>query len=158
MPRGFADALGLALREARLRAGLTLSDVQKRSRGKFKPSAVGGYERGERTISVERLAGLGEIYAVAADRLLATALDKISPEARRRLSIDTSRLSRLESEAARKVAELIHKVKVERGDYLTDVITLRSGDIEELALATRITPRALLSDLSSALIGDETAG
>lgn len=150
--KSFIHALGMALRDARRRAGFTLSDVQERSRSRFKPSAVGGYERGERTISVERFVELAEVYGVAPDRLLGSALEQVSPEGRRSLSINLSRLAQLENDVARRVAESVHRVKAQRGDYLTDVITLRSGDVEVLALESRVSPRTLISGLRPALL------
>src|SRR5207244_4441372 len=60
--RRFADAVGQVLRRARRARGFTLRDVHVRSRGRFKPSAVGGYERGERAISLDRFSQLAELY------------------------------------------------------------------------------------------------
>ncbi|MGH2699518.1 MAG: helix-turn-helix domain-containing protein [Actinomycetota bacterium] len=60
----FSNALGEVLRRARKQRGMTLDDVRRRSRGRFKSSAVGGYERGERAISLERFCDLSEMYGV----------------------------------------------------------------------------------------------
>ena len=46
------EEVGHALRRARLARGLTLRQVGERSLGTFKPTAVAGYERAERTISL----------------------------------------------------------------------------------------------------------
>ena len=48
------EEVGRALRRARLARGLTLRQVGERSLGAFKPTAVAGYERGERAISLKR--------------------------------------------------------------------------------------------------------
>ena len=50
--------MGRALRRARSGRGLTLRDVGMRSAGKFTPTAVAGYERGERKISLQRFCEL----------------------------------------------------------------------------------------------------
>ena len=66
--------VGRALRRARTARKLTLRDVGIRSSGKFTPTAVAGYERGERKISLERFCELAIFYGVAPERLLAEAL------------------------------------------------------------------------------------
>lgn len=151
MTDAFSAALGEVLRRARAQRNMTLHDVQVRSEGRFKPSAVGGYERGERSISIERFCDLAKIYGVPADRLLAEFQAKLVPEGRREAVIDLNRLSLLEVDHAKVVADFIHKVMLQREDYLTDVITLRAGDIETLAITSRQTPRRLLSNISAAL-------
>lgn len=130
---------------------MTLYDVQVKSSGKFKPSVVGGYERGERSISVERFCNLSEVYGIPADRLLAELRAELAPEGRREAVIDLNRLSLLEVHHARVIADFVHKVRLQREDYLTDVVTLRAGDVEALAFASRQTPRKLLADISPAL-------
>ena len=68
------DRVGRALRRARKSQGLTLRDVGIRSGGTFTPTAVAGYERGERSISLERFCELATFYNVAPQVLLAEAL------------------------------------------------------------------------------------
>ncbi len=148
---GFSEALGEVLRRARTRVRMTLNDVEMKSGGGFKPSAVGGYERGERSISVERFCNLCKIYGIPPDRLLAELQVELGPDGRREAVIDLNRLSLLEVTQARLVADFVHKVRSQREDYLTDVITLRAGDIESLAFAAHETPRKLLADISPAL-------
>ena len=65
------EEVGRALRRARLARGLTLRQVGERSLGVFKPTAVAGYERAERAISLERFCALCTFYGVAPTRLLA---------------------------------------------------------------------------------------
>ncbi|MGH2677820.1 MAG: helix-turn-helix domain-containing protein, partial [Actinomycetota bacterium] len=62
--RRFREAIGGALRAARREGGLTLRDVASLSDRRFKPSALGGYERGERSISLERFTELSSVYGV----------------------------------------------------------------------------------------------
>ena len=66
---------GRALREARLANGLTLREVGERSGGEFTPTAVAGYERAERSISLERFCALCAFYGVAPERLLAEIVE-----------------------------------------------------------------------------------
>jgi transcriptional regulator with XRE-family HTH domain len=149
----FAEILGRVLRGARLRRNMTLQQVKSRTGGRFKPSALGGYERGERRITLERFCALATLYGVPGDRLLAEALEEMNPQARGEVIIDLNRLSRLETESGRLVAEFVHNVRAQRGDYLSDLITLRSGDLETLSLISNTTPKTLVSRLRPAIRG-----
>jgi transcriptional regulator with XRE-family HTH domain len=71
---------GRALREARLANGLTLREVGERSGGELKPTAVAGYERAERSISLERFCALCAFYRMAPDRLLGEILEVVDRE------------------------------------------------------------------------------
>jgi transcriptional regulator with XRE-family HTH domain len=72
--RSFAEGAGRVLRQARVARGLTLRDVGLLSERAFSPSAVAGYERGERGITLERFCSLAGFYGVPPDRLLAEIL------------------------------------------------------------------------------------
>jgi transcriptional regulator with XRE-family HTH domain len=75
----FLRAVGDELRRARQEAGLALRDLNLRSAREFKASAVGGYERGERSISLDRFCRLAELYGVPPDHLLARVLERAAP-------------------------------------------------------------------------------
>jgi transcriptional regulator with XRE-family HTH domain len=145
----FAQVVGQVLRKARLDRGLTLDDVWLRSAGRFKPSSVGGYERGERSISLDRFCLLAAFYAIPADRMLAQVLEQVNPEGREQLVIDLNELSQLQSSDAGWVSEYIKDVLTERGDLVTDVVTLRSGDVEALGLLGGIKSPAVIDKLRS---------
>ena len=76
---GFHRTVGDELRRARRDAGLALRDVARRSAGEFKASAVGGYERGERAISLDRFFRLATLYGVGPDTLLGRVVERTSP-------------------------------------------------------------------------------
>jgi transcriptional regulator with XRE-family HTH domain len=71
----FNYALGQRLRAARRHRGWSLGDVENQTTGEFKASVVGAYERGERSISVQRFARLSEIYGTPASDLLPAPAD-----------------------------------------------------------------------------------
>ena len=75
----FLRAVGDELRLARQEAGLALRDLNPRSAREFKASAVGGYERGERSISLDRFCRLAALYGVQPDHLLARVLERAAP-------------------------------------------------------------------------------
>ncbi len=139
------------LRAARRARGLTLRDVTSSSHGRFKPSVLGAYERGERNISLSRFCELAQMYGVPADRMLADVFARLDPAGRQEIAIDLNRLTLIPGEEGKVVAEFVHRLKSQRGDYMTDVITLRSGDIEAISLEASQTPNSLLRTLQPAL-------
>jgi transcriptional regulator with XRE-family HTH domain len=62
--------LGHRLRDVRRQLGLSLKVVEAMTEGEFKASALGAYERAQRTISVARLQRLAHVYGTTVDRLL----------------------------------------------------------------------------------------
>jgi transcriptional regulator with XRE-family HTH domain len=130
---------------------MTLRDVMVRSSGRFKASVLGGYERGERAISVKRFVALAQFYGIPADRLLAEALTLINPAGREEVVIDLSALRLVGGEEGRVVAEFVHRIRSERRDYLGEVVTLRAGDLEVLSLASGRSPEDLRRRLEPAL-------
>ncbi len=90
MRGSFGVEVGRALRRARLARGLTLKQVGERSLGAFKPTAVAGYERAERTISLERFFALCAFYDVSPTQLLAEVEEALEgpPE----LTVDLTQL------------------------------------------------------------------
>ena len=72
----FLRIVGDELRRARQDAGLALRDLNQRSGREFKASAVGGYERGERSISLDRFCRLAALYGIAPEHLLGRVLER----------------------------------------------------------------------------------
>lgn len=68
---GVTVAAGAVLRQIRLSRSLSLRQVTIRSEGRFKPSSVASYERGERQLSLERLFALASVYDVAPEGIVA---------------------------------------------------------------------------------------
>jgi transcriptional regulator with XRE-family HTH domain len=147
----FAVTVGETLREARRRRGLTLQQVGSASNGRFKASAVGGYERGERMISLERFEELSRVYGIPADRLLGEVMDRLEPEGRGRVVLDLNRLPLLDARERELVSRFISGVRAQRGSFLGDVITLRSGDMEVLAMEAEVAPATLVRRLTPAI-------
>ncbi|MGH2691472.1 MAG: helix-turn-helix domain-containing protein [Actinomycetota bacterium] len=139
------------MRRARKGRKLTLHDVARVSEGRFKPSSVGSYERGTRTISVPLLCELSALYGVPPDRVLADALASSGAGSRQDVVIDLSRLPRLEGEHGRVLSEFVGQVRALRGDLASDVITLRAGDVEVLASAMGAEGSTLLQRIRPTL-------
>ena len=152
------EALGEVLRDARRRLGLTIREAAARSGTRFRPSAIGGYERGERAISLERFCDMAALYGIPPDRLLADVLDRLRPEGRAEVVIDLTRLELLPGEEPRRAAELVERVRQQRGSEPGDLISLRAGDLEALAMAFRLPAADLLRRLEPAVQLRELAG
>jgi transcriptional regulator with XRE-family HTH domain len=142
---------GEVLRHTRRERALTLRDVESLSKGDFKPSALGAYERGERGITVARFCELATHYGIPADRLLADVIDALAGEERRHIVIDLNELSPERDADVKRVLDFIRTIRSRRRDLESDVITLRQGDLSRLAFISRVEPDALLGKLSPAL-------
>src|SRR5436305_3864951 len=70
MPSEYAKTLGARLRAIRTQQGLSLHGVEEKSRGRWKAVVVGSYERGDRSVTVQKLAELAEFYGFPVSELL----------------------------------------------------------------------------------------
>ncbi|MFP4312647.1 MAG: transcriptional regulator [Nitriliruptoraceae bacterium] len=144
--RNHALAIGARLRRVRHQQELSLADVQARSNGQWKAVVVGAYERGDRSVTVERLADLASFYDVPLADLLP------DPQVIRAISAGriTLDLVRLNAATARPeltvLARYAAHVARRRGDHNGRVLTLRAGDLETVALVVDRTA-ADLKDL-----------
>jgi len=78
-PARAGNLVGDRLRDIRRQQGLSLAEVEERSGGAWKAVVVGAYERGDRAVTVPRLAELADFYGVPLSTLLPTP----APAARR---------------------------------------------------------------------------
>jgi transcriptional regulator with XRE-family HTH domain len=143
------SAVGATLRLARLRAGLSLNQLAARSGGRYRPSSIGGYERGERAISLIRFCELVGLLGVPPDRLLREALARVFPREHSEVLIDLGELP--DSDIARQVATYAHEVRSMRGDYRSDVVTLRAGDLQVVAQTSGLRVPQVISALGPAV-------
>jgi transcriptional regulator with XRE-family HTH domain len=145
--------IGGALRRARLARGMTLKQLSVASAGRFKPTSVAGYERGERSISVVRFCELCRLVGVPPDRLLGEILRaaRADPD----LVIDLTHLERLRPSEGELLTGFVQQVASLRGSGEVERITLRAGDIEVLASASGRRPDELKEVLGTAHRGAE---
>lgn len=147
----FGKTVGEALRRSRQARGLSLRRVASESDFYFQPSTLGGYERGERAISLVRFCELARLYRVPPDQLLSEVLHRMDPDARREVRIDLHRLFLLPDEPRRVLGQLIEKVRGQREDFRSDVITLRQGDLEAVTSILEGGPRVVLERIRPAI-------
>jgi transcriptional regulator with XRE-family HTH domain len=150
-PDGPADrqrAIGARLRRIRHQQGLSLAEVEHRSGGVWKAVVVGAYERGDRAVTVPRLARLAEFYGVPLSDLLAPR--RVSADAQDRpdrLVLDLTRLRADDDPGTTAVMRFAARIQHLRGDHNGRVLTLRGADIEAIAVAVGEQPDELVDDL-----------
>jgi hypothetical protein len=143
----------MVLREHRLACGYTLHDVSAKSRGRLKVSAVASYERAERKITLERFVNLMTLYDTPADRALSEVMARLFPRSRRKFTLDVEMLRTLDGHT-RALLDFVHRIRVARGDYLSRMISLRSGDLEAVASESGASHTELLNTMRGALMTD----
>ncbi|MDZ7578980.1 MAG: transcriptional regulator [Candidatus Nanopelagicales bacterium] len=134
MASDYAKALGARLRAIRQQQGLSLQGVEEKSGSRWKAVVVGSYERGDRAITVAKLAALAEFYAVPVTELLpggsvATQHD-LSPQ----MTVDLEQLTRLPADKAGPLARYVTAIQSQRGDYNGRVLSIRQEDLRTLAV------------------------
>ena len=122
---------GQVLRSARLARGMTLRDVGTASSGRFKPTAVAGYERADRSISVERFCDLCQVYDMAPERLLSLIMwrRRGGPEP----VVDLRRIDEVPRKERDALSAFVDQVRRMRTGQDEGAIRLRVRDLEVLA-------------------------
>ena len=149
----YAEQVGERLRDVRVQRGQSLHDVEVGSEGEFKASVLGAYERGERSISVNRLQRLAMFYEVRVDGLLprigrapGSAAMTLPEEG---LCIDLQTLGLSEEPEARTLESFVALLQVQRGDFAGKMLTIRREDTRVLAAVLDHSPEELLARLSA---------
>src|SRR5207245_9243968 len=100
MPSDYAKTLGARLRAIRTQQGLSLHGVEERSRGRWKAVVVGSYERGDRAVTVQKLAELAEFYGVPVSELLPEGRPSSAAEPATKIVLNLERLFQLHGDQA----------------------------------------------------------
>ena len=91
----YAKALGGKLRAIRQQQGLSLHGVEQKSGGRWKAVVVGSYERGDRAVTVQKLAELADFYGVPVAELLPEGRVPSGSEPATKIVINLERLQQL---------------------------------------------------------------
>ncbi len=142
----FGRAVGERLRLIRRQKRLSLQAVEAESREEFKASVLGAYERGERAISVPRLARLARFYRVPVDQLLPSG-EEVATDTYREVDghgavIDLTRLEGLSGAESQMLARYVHMIQVQRQDFNGRMLTIRRDDMRAIACILGVSPQA----------------
>lgn len=146
-----ARSIAARLRTLRHEKGWSLADVERLSKGSMKAVVLGSYERGDRTISLNRAIELANIFSIPLIHLLA-APEKPAPTSDRGvLMIDLRRTRTLvenpaetEEGVLRILATFLAWIATRRSDWNGEVMSLRESDGATLALMTSMNENELL--------------
>lgn len=147
MATEYARALGGRLRAIRTQQGMSLQGVEQKSDGHWKAVVVGSYERGDRSVTVQRLAELADFYGVPVQALLPDTAPSGTSEPPPKLVLDLERLQSVPAEKAGPLARYAATIQGQRGDYNGKVLSIRSDDLRTLGVIYDMPPLALTEQL-----------
>jgi transcriptional regulator with XRE-family HTH domain len=147
MASDYARALGAKLRSIRQQQGLSLHGVEEKSQSKWKAVVIGSYERGDRAITVQKLAELAEFYGVPVSELLPDAAPTAAAEPPTRLVLDLERLGQVPTDKVGPLARYAAAIQAQRGDYNGRVLSIRQDDLRTLAVIYDQPPAVLAEQL-----------
>ncbi len=145
----YAKALGAVLRSVRSQQELSLQGVEQKSQGQWKAVVVGSYERGDRAITVQRLAELAEFYGVPVATLLPDTSPSEAAAPPPRLILDLDQLSRAPAELVGPLVRYCTTIQEQRGEYGASQLSIRAEDLRTLAVIYDLVPLALVEQLVS---------
>ena len=110
---------------------------------------VGSYERGDRAVTVQKLAELADFYGIPVGELLPEGRISSGSEAATKIAINLERLQELPADQAGPLARYAAAIQTQRGDYNGKVLSIRTEDLRSLAIIYDLTP----GELTDLLIG-----
>ena len=130
------------LRRIRAARGWTLSDVERKSHGRWKAVVIGSYERADRSLSIAKAIELADFYGVPLAYLLgiqsSTSLShSTDQESPTRLMVDLRKISR--SKQSEKLSLFTAWITAQRQDWNGEVLTIRASDLSTLALLLNLS-------------------
>jgi transcriptional regulator with XRE-family HTH domain len=144
VPSEYAKTLGGKLRAIRQQQGLSLHGVEEKSKGRWKAVVVGSYERGDRAVTVQKLAELADFYGVPIRELLpGAATAAAAAGAPPRLVLDLEALQHLDTSEAAPLTRYAATIQAQRGDYNGKVLSIRQDDMRTLAVIYDESPSTL---------------
>ena len=142
----YAELVGEKLRRMRQDRNMSLQEVCARSGGSFVVSTLSAYERGKRSLSLERLCELAAIYGQSPMALLDIENE---PEFQRAfttngpLRIRLDSLERLGEEERKPLETYLSFLRELRNDPSREMLTIRKEDLNYLSGLYGVRPQAL---------------
>lgn len=142
----YAELVGEKLRRMRQERGMSLQEVCTRSGGSFVVSTLSAYERGKRSLSLERLYELASIYGQSPMSVLDIENDPnlqrtITSNAPLRIRLDS--LDKLSPQERRPLETYLAFLRELRNDPARDMLTIRKEDLAYLSALYGVRPQAL---------------
>lgn len=135
----------------RCERGWTLADVEKLSKGSLKAVVLGSYERGDRSLSINRAIEIANLFSIPLHYLLAAPEKSAGSPARVTIMIDLRRLRLLADDPStsadrtfQTVSSLLAWVANQRCDWNGEILSLRESDRATLALMTLMNEDELM--------------
>jgi transcriptional regulator with XRE-family HTH domain len=147
MTENYAKAIGMRLRAIRQQQGLSLQGVEEKSDGLWKAVVVGSYERGDRAVTVSRLAELAEFYRVPVAELLPEG-SGVRHESAGKIVLDLEKLYDAATDTLEYVARYARAIQQQRGDYNGRVLSIRADDLRSLAIVYDESTSSLVERLN----------
>ncbi len=142
----YAELVGEKLRRMRQDRAMSLQDVCERSGGSFVVSTLSAYERGKRSLSLERLCELAEIYGQSPMSLLDIESDSAFPRSATSnapLRIRLDYLDRLSPEERKPLESYLAFLRDLRNDPSREMLTIRKENLAYLSALYGVRPQAL---------------
>ena len=141
--------IGARLKHIRRQQGLTLKQIEIKSRGKWKAVVIGSYERGSRNMPISRLGEVARILGVDVAYLLGQPLGRqdLAPV----LTLDLRAISRPSFTNPSRLELLVTYcagIVKKRSDWNGEVLSIRESDLLNLSFALGIEQADLLQWLT----------
>jgi transcriptional regulator with XRE-family HTH domain len=134
------ETLQTRMRLIRESRHLTLVRAAQLSKGQISAIALGSYERGDRSVSANKLFVIAQIYEVPISELFEVQPNFMPEE---RISIDVRKILTTNDPVAKAITEVVRNIARMRGDWNGEVISLRGQDINNFQLFTGLTTEAV---------------
>lgn len=148
MDRKSVEIAGItsSLRRIRRAKSLSLSDVERLSNGALKAVVLGSYERGTRSLSVQRAIQIANLYEVPLEVLLtgesaggADFVERVILDLRRVKAAKEDAMTAHDLTNLESLRRFLAGITLLRNDWNGEVISLRIGDIEALVLLAGVS-------------------
>lgn len=136
------ETLHTRMRLIRESRHLTLNQAAKLSKGKISAIALGSYERGDRSVSANKLITIANLYEVPISELFEASRSLLANES---ISIDIRKILLTSNPIAQKMTEVLRNIARMRGDWNGEVISLRAQDINSFQVFSGLTPEEVKS-------------
>ena len=132
--------IGARLKHIRRQQGLTLKQIEIKSRGKWKAVVIGSYERGTRSLSVAKAEELASFYGAPLSAFFTEREQSAEHTLSDGLTFDLRKLRQsltTPDEFSSQVYGLLNWIARKREDWNGEILSLRSGDIDTLMILTK---------------------